>query len=287
MLACEACLARPVRGGPVNGTVGSNGNFPERAGFLAPDPPSRRHQRDRPGHPQRARRARADPGHPGLAGTSSGWPRRASSCPTRCGRMSTTPPRRTPTRRSRTPIFADGPLDAGHLWRPAILVAAAGGRAATSGAPPRWSRPTSPGTSPACWPSLTICAPASRGTIVSAVLGRGGPRRARPTSSTGRPRPGSMPFARGLADSLHGTGVRVVLVRPGFVTGRMTAGMSPAPLASTPEQVGAATAAALRSWQGVRLDPGPARRPGPGPAPDPAPRLAPGLPLTHARRGRF
>jgi len=53
-------------------------------------------------------------------------------------------------------------------------------------------------------------------------------------------------FARGLTDSLHGTGVRVVLVRPGFVTGRMTAGMAPAPLATTPEQVGAATAAALR-----------------------------------------
>src|SRR6266567_4357691 len=44
----------------------------------------------------------------------------------------------------------------------------------------------------------------------------------------------------------HGTGVRVVLVRPGFVTGRMTAGMAPAPLATTPEQVGKATAAALR-----------------------------------------
>ena len=53
-------------------------------------------------------------------------------------------------------------------------------------------------------------------------------------------------FARGLTDSLHGTGVRVVLVRPGFVTGRMTAGMAPAPLATTPEQVGKATAAALR-----------------------------------------
>jgi decaprenylphospho-beta-D-erythro-pentofuranosid-2-ulose 2-reductase len=52
-------------------------------------------------------------------------------------------------------------------------------------------------------------------------------------------------FARGLADSLHGTGVRVVLVRPGFVIGRMTEGMSPAPLSSTPAQVGAATAAAL------------------------------------------
>ena len=53
-------------------------------------------------------------------------------------------------------------------------------------------------------------------------------------------------FARGLADSLHGTGVRVLLVRPGFVTGRMTSGMAPAPMASTPGQVGAATAAALR-----------------------------------------
>ena len=53
-------------------------------------------------------------------------------------------------------------------------------------------------------------------------------------------------FARGLTDSLHGTGVRVLLVRPGFVTGRMTAGMPPAPLATTPERVGAATAAALR-----------------------------------------
>jgi decaprenylphospho-beta-D-erythro-pentofuranosid-2-ulose 2-reductase len=52
-------------------------------------------------------------------------------------------------------------------------------------------------------------------------------------------------FARGLADSLHGTGVRVLLVRPGFVIGRMTAGMDPAPLATTPDRVGAAVAAAL------------------------------------------
>ena len=52
-------------------------------------------------------------------------------------------------------------------------------------------------------------------------------------------------FGRGLADSLHGTGVRVLLVRPGFVTGRMTAGLAPAPLASTPQDVGAAVAASL------------------------------------------
>ncbi len=58
-------------------------------------------------------------------------------------------------------------------------------------------------------------------------------------------------FARGLSDALAGTGVRVLLVRPGFVTGRMTAGMSPAPLASTPAQVGEAVAAALEGGAAV------------------------------------
>lgn len=52
-------------------------------------------------------------------------------------------------------------------------------------------------------------------------------------------------FANGLADALHGTGVRLLIVRPGFVVGRMTAGMKPAPPASTPAQVAAATARAL------------------------------------------
>ena len=52
-------------------------------------------------------------------------------------------------------------------------------------------------------------------------------------------------FASGLADALHGTGVRLLIARPGFVIGRMTQGMTPAPLSSTPEQVAAATARAL------------------------------------------
>ncbi len=60
-------------------------------------------------------------------------------------------------------------------------------------------------------------------------------------------------FARGYADSLHGSGVRVLLVRPGFVTGRMTAGMKAAPLATTPERVGAAVAAALRGPGGKNV----------------------------------
>lgn len=52
-------------------------------------------------------------------------------------------------------------------------------------------------------------------------------------------------FASGLADALHGSGVKLLIVRPGFVIGRMTEGMEPAPLSSTPAQVAEATARAL------------------------------------------
>ena len=52
-------------------------------------------------------------------------------------------------------------------------------------------------------------------------------------------------FASGLSDALHGSGVRLLIVRPGFVIGRMTTGMDPAPLSSTPAQVAEATARAL------------------------------------------
>jgi len=60
----------------------------------------------------------------------------------------------------------------------------------------------------------------------------------------------------GLADALHGTGVSVVLVRPGFVHSRMTAGMEAAPFATTPEAVGAAVAKAVRSGTPVVWVPG-------------------------------
>ncbi|HEY4005887.1 MAG TPA: SDR family NAD(P)-dependent oxidoreductase [Pseudonocardia sp.] len=57
-------------------------------------------------------------------------------------------------------------------------------------------------------------------------------------------------FASGLADALVGSGARLLLVRPGFVIGRMTEGMRPAPLSSTPEQVAEATARALIAGRG-------------------------------------
>ncbi|WP_328809815.1 SDR family NAD(P)-dependent oxidoreductase [Rhodococcus sp. NBC_00294] len=63
-------------------------------------------------------------------------------------------------------------------------------------------------------------------------------------------------FASGLADALHGTGVRLLLIRPGFVIGRMTEGMSPAPMSSTPGQVADAVVRALSSRTDVVWVPG-------------------------------
>ncbi|WP_030318452.1 decaprenylphospho-beta-D-erythro-pentofuranosid-2-ulose 2-reductase [Streptomyces flavochromogenes] len=53
-------------------------------------------------------------------------------------------------------------------------------------------------------------------------------------------------FAQGLGDALHGTGVHVMVVRPGFVRSKMTAGLAEAPLATTPEAVASAIELGLR-----------------------------------------
>jgi decaprenylphospho-beta-D-erythro-pentofuranosid-2-ulose 2-reductase len=42
-------------------------------------------------------------------------------------------------------------------------------------------------------------------------------------------------LAQGLGDALHDDGVRVLVVRPGFVHTRMTRGLAPAPLSTTPQ----------------------------------------------------
>ncbi len=68
-------------------------------------------------------------------------------------------------------------------------------------------------------------------------------------------------FASGLADALYGSDVHLLLVRAGFVVGRMTEGMAPVPLlSSTPEQVASAVVKGLhtradRIWIPARLRP--------------------------------
>lgn len=52
-------------------------------------------------------------------------------------------------------------------------------------------------------------------------------------------------LAQGLADATAGTGVRVLVVRPGFVTTKMTEGLPPAPMATTAAAVADATVLAL------------------------------------------
>jgi decaprenylphospho-beta-D-erythro-pentofuranosid-2-ulose 2-reductase len=52
-------------------------------------------------------------------------------------------------------------------------------------------------------------------------------------------------LAQGIADATRQSGVRVLVVRPGFVTTRMTAGLEVAPMATTAEAVAEATVAAL------------------------------------------
>lgn len=63
-------------------------------------------------------------------------------------------------------------------------------------------------------------------------------------------------FAQGLGDRLAGSGASVLVVRPGFVRSRMTAGMPAAPFATSPEVVADRVAAALRSGRRTIWVPG-------------------------------
>lgn len=91
-----------------------------------------------------------------------------------------------------------------------------------------------------------------RGTLVafSSVAGQ---RVRRANYVYGSAKAGLDGFASGLADALHGSGVHVVIARPGFVIGRMTAGMTSAPFSSTPDQVADAVVQRIRSGRGVEL----------------------------------
>ena len=66
-------------------------------------------------------------------------------------------------------------------------------------------------------------------------------------------------LARALGDDLQEEGVRVLVVRPGFVHTRMTEGLSPAPLSTTPEAVADAVVAGLDGNAQTIWVPGPLR----------------------------
>jgi len=74
------------------------------------------------------------------------------------------------------------------------------------------------------------------GTIV-ALSSVAGERARRSNFVYGSSKAGFDAFFQGLGDSLVGSGVRVMIVRPGFVHTRMTEGLDAAPLATTPEAV--------------------------------------------------
>ncbi len=54
-------------------------------------------------------------------------------------------------------------------------------------------------------------------------------------------------FAQGYGDAVASDGVHVMVLRPGFVHSQMTAGMEPAPFATTPEEVAQIALAGLAS----------------------------------------
>ena len=74
------------------------------------------------------------------------------------------------------------------------------------------------------------------GTIV-ALSSVAGERARKSNFIYGSSKAGMDAFFQGLGDSLVGTGVRVMIVRPGFVHTKMTTGMDEAPLSTTPEAV--------------------------------------------------
>jgi decaprenylphospho-beta-D-erythro-pentofuranosid-2-ulose 2-reductase len=71
--------------------------------------------------------------------------------------------------------------------------------------------------------------------VLSSVAGE---RARRSNFVYGASKAGLDAFFQGLGDSLVGSGVRVLIVRPGFVHTKMTAGLEPPPLSTTPEGVG-------------------------------------------------
>lgn len=94
--------------------------------------------------------------------------------------------------------------------------------------------------------------------VISSVAGT---RARRSNFVYGSAKAGLDAYAQGLGDALIDTDVRVHVVRPGFVVSKMTTGLDPAPMATTPEVVADAVVDAVEStsnritWVPARLGP--------------------------------
>jgi decaprenylphospho-beta-D-erythro-pentofuranosid-2-ulose 2-reductase len=93
------------------------------------------------------------------------------------------------------------------------------------------------------------------GTIV-ALSSVAGERARRSNFVYGSSKAGFDAFFQGLGDALAGTAVDVMIVRPGFVHTKMTAGMKAAPLATTPDKVADAIVDGLRRGREIVWVPG-------------------------------
>lgn len=89
--------------------------------------------------------------------------------------------------------------------------------------------------------------------VLSSVAGT----RVRPSNAVyGASKAGLDGFAQAMGDGLVGTGVRITVVRPGFVHSKMTEGLDAAPFSTTPEAVAADIVKAVASGAAVVWSPG-------------------------------
>ena len=92
--------------------------------------------------------------------------------------------------------------------------------------------------------------------VIVALSSVAGERARRSNYVYGSTKAGVDAYFSGLADSLVGTGVSVLVVRPGFVRSKMTEGLPAAPLATTPEAVAEVVVTGVRKGRHTVWVPG-------------------------------
>ena len=92
--------------------------------------------------------------------------------------------------------------------------------------------------------------------VIVALSSVAGERARKSNYVYGSTKAGMDAFFTGLGDAVAGTGVSVLVVRPGFVRSKMTQGLPDAPLATTPEAVADAIVAGVRAGRSTVWVPG-------------------------------